>query len=584
MTAVTDTYQMTSIFQLAKQLSSRKTVEELLTLITKQVTSCLQAERCSIFLLDFEQNEIWSKVATGTDDIIRFPRGSGIAGVTIETGRPVLVTDAYSDPRFNRNVDAETGFKTHDLLSIPLINLDGKVIGCFEVINSKKNEGFSDDDIEFLKAFGSYATIAIETTKAFEERELAFKELKASQQALYFKIRQLEVVYELEKSISNFEDFDLFMQGAISNAVEICNSEGGSILLYNEKDNRFLFSYRVGEKSDALKDFTLNPTEGIAGFVFSNSKTILENDAQNSQHLASHIDRTINYKTKNIIAVPLFESSLSEKSKKSVGVIEILNSKNGYFSIDDQTFLELIANQISTMLTRVRQIEKNKEVQRMSMLGQLASTIVHDFKNPMTVIKGMAEVVSEDTTSVEKRHKYCSTMIAQVDRCINMMSEILMFAKGDATYEFKKLNVKDFLNDVASLLEHETKLNNIQFEKNFVSESFVSGDPEKLQRVIFNITNNAIAALKKSGNLSISSKNIGDQIEIRISDNGPGIPAEIQDKIFDLFFSHGKSGGTGLGLYIAKDVMQKHKGSIGLDKSVPQGATFVLKIPMVRSS
>jgi Nif-specific regulatory protein len=160
--------QMVPILKICQSINSERDLATLLDLITKETTNLMQADRASLFLLDREHGELWSKVALGTDEILRFDARRGIAGAVALTGETIRVDNAQQDPRFYREIDLQTGYRTTSLLAVPLRKHDGEIIGAFEVLN-KKTGAFSEEDEEILKALAAQAAIAIESAQLMEE-------------------------------------------------------------------------------------------------------------------------------------------------------------------------------------------------------------------------------------------------------------------------------------------------------------------------------------------------------------------------------------------------------------------------------
>src|SRR3989449_6292052 len=140
----------------------------LLELLAREATRLMDAERASIFLLDRDKHELWSTVALGSAEILRFNATLGIAGAVVKTGQMINVPDAQSDPHFYAAIDAHTGYHTRNVLAAPLLNLEGEILGVFEMLN--KIEGlFTRADEELLSAFAAQAAIAVETAAIVEE-------------------------------------------------------------------------------------------------------------------------------------------------------------------------------------------------------------------------------------------------------------------------------------------------------------------------------------------------------------------------------------------------------------------------------
>src|SRR5512142_548235 len=123
--------RLAAILSICRKMNSERDLGALLDLIAHEATSLLDCDRASIFLLDHERNELWSKVALGSDEILRFDAGAGIVGRAATTGETVNVHDAYSDPRFYTAVDDQTGYRTRNVLASPLRKEGGEIIGAF---------------------------------------------------------------------------------------------------------------------------------------------------------------------------------------------------------------------------------------------------------------------------------------------------------------------------------------------------------------------------------------------------------------------------------------------------------------------
>lgn len=160
------------LLRLGLELHSERNLQALLERIWTELTRVMEAERSSLFLVDEENNELRSVVAQQQMEI-RFPKGMGIAGAVAATGRSLLIPDAYQDPRFNPEIDRKTGFRTRSILSVPLKNRRGEVLGVAQVLNRKDMRPFEEGDRLMLEALASMAAVAIETVQLYEEQKSA---------------------------------------------------------------------------------------------------------------------------------------------------------------------------------------------------------------------------------------------------------------------------------------------------------------------------------------------------------------------------------------------------------------------------
>ena len=168
---------LVALVKIGQSVSAETNIDELIRVIAEETKGAIQADRCTVFLLDKEHNELWSKVALGEDSEIRFPADKGLAGHCVKTGETINIKDAYNDSRFNPEIDYQTGYKTKTILCMPIKNLQQKIIGAFQVLN--KLEGyFTDEDEDLLVAIGSSAGIALENAQLFKTQQKMLEEQK----------------------------------------------------------------------------------------------------------------------------------------------------------------------------------------------------------------------------------------------------------------------------------------------------------------------------------------------------------------------------------------------------------------------
>ncbi len=174
--------QLRQLLDLSKKLSITIDLESLLPQVAELTCRMLGCARASVYFFDPETNELWTQVAIGSPQI-RLPKGKGLAGFVFETGKPLMTPDAYADERFNRETDQYTGFKSRDILTVPMFDLEEKPVGIIQALNSR--EGFSQTHLELLQLVASQAGVAvqrhelhlkvIESAEMRKEMELAAK-------------------------------------------------------------------------------------------------------------------------------------------------------------------------------------------------------------------------------------------------------------------------------------------------------------------------------------------------------------------------------------------------------------------------
>ena len=174
----TQTDPLVSLVKISRSITALTDIDELLKVIAEETRNAMQADRCTVFLWDKDSNELWSKVALGVENKeIRFPADKGLAGYVVQSGETLNITDAYSDSRFNPEVDKNTGYRTKTILCMPIMNNNHEIIGAFQVLN--KIDGiFTKNDEDLLIAIGGSASIALENAQLFDRQLQMYHEQK----------------------------------------------------------------------------------------------------------------------------------------------------------------------------------------------------------------------------------------------------------------------------------------------------------------------------------------------------------------------------------------------------------------------
>lgn len=167
--------KLAMLLQVSSALMREKDVDRLLKLIIENATVILGAERSSIFLMDYDTNELFSKVAQLKEvSELRFPADKGIAGFVVKNSSLVNIPDAYRDSRFNPAVDKQTGFKTRNILTAPMLNHKNETVGVLQVLNKKRGDFLAEDEA-LIMALAAQAAVAVENAQLYQEQELSLK-------------------------------------------------------------------------------------------------------------------------------------------------------------------------------------------------------------------------------------------------------------------------------------------------------------------------------------------------------------------------------------------------------------------------
>lgn len=165
------------IFDYTAKIADEKNLDRLLMLMADMGREMILADRCTLWLLDPVTHELWTKVAHNLEEV-RIPAHAGVVGHAIDTGQPVIIEDAYRDPRFNQEIDKQTGYRTKSLLAIPIRNNEGNIMGAFQAVNKMTESGIFDErDLDYLTLAAYYSGKSLEATMLTNEIEETQKEI-----------------------------------------------------------------------------------------------------------------------------------------------------------------------------------------------------------------------------------------------------------------------------------------------------------------------------------------------------------------------------------------------------------------------
>ncbi|MBV9146029.1 MAG: GAF domain-containing protein [Acidobacteria bacterium] len=331
-------------------------LDKLLQTITRGASSVLDADRSTLFVVDHMKKQLWSKVAQGAGITeIRIPIGAGIAGQVAVTGSIINIPDAYSDSRFNREVDKRTGYTTRSILCMPMKDATGRIIGVFQLLN-KANGAFTAEDEHLLQAFAAQAAIAVKNAMLNEEIR---KRMEVS-----------ETLLKVMKSVASELHIDELLKKIVNSTSEVMNAERATLFLLDPKTGDLWSKVAQGLESMEIR---VPIGVGIAGHVALTGETINIEDAYQDPRFNSEIDKRSGFRTRSILCMPL-----RNDANEIAGVMQVLNKVGGVFTEEDERLLNALGSQISISLENSRLFEEVRFMQNYnsSILTSIGTGVV----------------------------------------------------------------------------------------------------------------------------------------------------------------------------------------------------------------
>ncbi|WP_433746955.1 ATP-binding protein [Falsibacillus pallidus] len=212
--------------------------------------------------------------------------------------------------------------------------------------------------------------------------------------------------------------------------------------------------------------------------------------------------------------------------------------------------------------------------ERLKMTGQLAAAVAHEIRNPIAVVKGFLQLYREDPNIPESAKEHFQLMLLEMDQAESVIQDFLSLSKPHDEHA-SLVDLPETLKSVTDLLQSYGSINNIQFIVDQAEESFIYGSKVELKQLLVNIMKNSIEAMKNGGEIRISSRTEGDYAVVEIADEGVGMDPDEIKELGTPFYSL-KSSGTGLGLMICYNILEKYGGSLEFKSKKGAGTTAFL--------
>ena len=224
------------------------------------------------------------------------------------------------------------------------------------------------------------------------------------------------------------------------------------------------------------------------------------------------------------------------------------------------------------------QAEKIKN-DRLYTMGSLAAGIIHDFKNPISNISLCVQAIMNGLAEGDKRDLYLRKIEDQIDRMVNMTQDFLDYAQGQKSLKMQEVEFTQTIKNQIEFHRERSKKKNISLKYSLPEPFHIKIDIHKFRRVLDNIIINAFEVLKPGHSINIDILINESGFKMKIEDDGPGISPNVLPKIFEPFFTHGKSKGSGLGLSISKKIIEDHGGNLSVHSELDKGTCFTITLP-----
>jgi len=266
--------------------------------------------------------------------------------------------------------------------------------------------------------------------------------------------------------------------------------------------------------------------------------------------------------------------------------LEVGGSEARYFEVSAATVFDREGRAQGTIfvfhdLTRIRQLENTRR--------EFVANVSHELRTPLSLIKGYVETLMDGAiTDPELSTKFLQTIDRHSNRLTNLIEDLLTISRlesGQITLQMKAIPLRPFASSLIAELQTRAKERGTTIVNEIPDQLTGRADPDRLEQVFVNLVENAIKYGRAKGRVTVKGRTVNGHVELCVADNGPGIPSEARERIFERFYRIDKArsreaGGTGLGLAIVKHIVQSHGGKVWVESGPGQGAHFYFTLPM----
>lgn len=402
------------------------------------------------------------------------------------------------------------------------------------------------------------------------------------------KVRRLERIVEISRQLSATHDLPRLLQTIVDIASELTDSAGASILLYDHASGELRFEALPGFQDQNMKGMSVPLDSSVAGWIFTHTRPMVLQDATSDPRIYREIDKSTQFQTDSLLGVPLMVN------QQPIGVIEAVNKKDkGHYTEDDLAVLETLAGQAAIAIENVRLLKKlqdaNAELLRLDrMKSDFIAIASHELRTPLGLILGHSTFLKEtSTTDQQEQLDVIIRSAMRLKEIIEDMATIAHDDEGKSRVRREKFSINQLMREVAENYVKTAEKQGIALEYQVPKGKDIEivADREKISLALINLVENALTFTDQGGQIGLRVEMDEGYVKVMVVDTGIGIPTDEQERIFDRFYqveSHltRKHGGMGLGLSIAKAMVEMHNGQIWCESKEGMGSLFCFMLPV----
>ena len=433
-------------------------------------------------------------------------------------------------------------------------------------------------------------------TKPFDPQELlaridAVMRIRRSEQALRRRNQELSALIEINRMVTSSLELDEVLEATMQGIREILRVEAGSLVLVDDEIGGVVFRKTFSPEQGWITGRTIQPEEGIVGYVVQSGETKLVNNVERDPHFSVEVDEEMGFTSRSILCVPL------KIRGQVIGAVEVINQLDGAFTQQDLELLQAMAasvavavdnaNLYSELADFAKELERSQaqliQAEKMAAIGRLAASIAHEINNPLQAVHNSLHLGLHKGLADNKRWQYLTMAQAEVQRLIEIVQRMLDFYRPSRG-GVEPADVNGIVENVLALAHKRLQHGGITIQANLSPDlPLIPVVADQITQVFLNIVINAVEAMPSGGDLRLQTtlSEDGEWVVARFQDAGQGMSPEQMAHLFEPFYTT-KPDGTGLGLAISYGIVERHGGTIEVSSLPDQGVNFTVRLPVHR--
>jgi signal transduction histidine kinase len=265
--------------------------------------------------------------------------------------------------------------------------------------------------------------------------------------------------------------------------------------------------------------------------------------------------------------------------------LSIMKSVSAMVRKSNESFVEGLREKNQKLEIAYKELQEAQEEllrsERLSAIGKFSSLILHDIRNPLSVIRGYAEMICLNTNDTERVKTSARKIVNEADRINHIANELLDYSRGELRLNISIVKIKELITQFIESINEKFKARGISIINEVSFDGPVLLDRERILRMLYNLADNSRKAMPQGGVLKIKVYNKDKTLIFELMDSGEGMSGKVLKNIFEPFFSYSKSGGTGLGMCIVKSIVDAHEGRLRVFSKQDKGTKFQIAIPIM---